>query len=84
MAKQQLFHKHFPHIRYRLFTKLQRSVVDAIRHSANRGIDVYESWLQDRKAMLQYIAELPGCGLTATLRRIDAYKGYEPGNLKWA
>lgn len=88
-----LKHRDFPMLSKSLFRKLSRCVNDAIRRCTDpsneyycqRGINVYNTWMQDRKAFLLYICNLPGSGeLELELDRIDNTKGYEPGNLQFS
>lgn len=45
------------------------------------GVTVYESWKSSFLAFFQEVGERPK---GTTLDRIDANKGYEPGNIRWA
>ena len=47
-----------------------------------RGISVYDDWLKDPKAMLDYIGPKPT--KAHSLDRIDNDGNYEPGNVRWA
>lgn len=54
-----------------------------------KGIKMYEKWINDVQAFYNYVTQLPNydennIGLNGlSIDRIDAYKGYEPMNLRW-
>lgn len=49
-----------------------------------RGIAVYQEWLESFDAFIQHIGPIPQDGQRYTLDRIDNTKNYEPGNVRWA
>lgn len=49
-----------------------------------RGITLYEPWINDPVSFVDYVSKLENYDDEFTLDRIDNYKGYEPGNLRWA
>lgn len=51
-----------------------------------RGINLYEPWITDGRAFIEYIESLPNADKvdeSYTLDRIDNSKGYVPNNLRW-
>jgi hypothetical protein len=48
------------------------------------GIKVCEEWRNSFEAFYRDMGEPPKDGQRWTLDRIDVYKGYEPGNVRWA
>lgn len=50
-----------------------------------RGITIYEEWINDFLAFYNYVANLPHFGEKGySLDRIDNNKGYVPDNLRWS
>lgn len=52
------------------------------KYYGGRGIEVCPQWRDDFEAFMRDVGQHPGKGWT--LDRIDAYKDYEPGNVRWA
>ena len=48
------------------------------------GIKVCDEWRSSFEAFYRDMGEPPKDGQRWTLDRIDVYKGYEPGNVRWA
>jgi hypothetical protein len=52
------------------------------KYYGERGIEVCPQWRYDFEAFMRDVGQHPGKGWT--LDRIDPYKDYEPGNVRWA
>lgn len=49
-----------------------------------RGIKVCDEWRKSFMAFYEHMGDPPQDGQRWTLDRIDVFKGYEPGNVRWA
>ena len=55
------------------------------KNYGGRGIIMWEGWIDNLVAFVEYIKSLPGSGNPKlSLDRIDNNGNYEPGNLQWA
>lgn len=84
-------HGHSPHGKprtqlYTLWGNMKRRCYyprDAsYKYYGGRGIKVYDPWRRDFRAFMADVGQHPGKGWT--LDRIDPYRDYEPGNVRWA
>lgn len=55
---------------------------DSYKWYGGAGVSVYKEWSESFESFYKYIGAMPEKGMT--LDRINPYKGYEPGNVRWA
>lgn len=73
---------------YRIYKDIKRRCLNPNRKRfesyGGRGIEVFEGWLRNPRAFIEYVQGLPDYEDSLSLDRINNDGNYEPGNLRWS